>query len=290
MSVAETISAPTRPALRYHGGKWRLAHWIISHFPKHRVYCEPYGGAASVLLRKPRSYSEIYSELDGDICNVFRVLRDPVSAALLRQQLMLTPYSRLEFEQSYTPCDDPIESARRTLVRSYMGFGSAAASAERTGFRANANRNGTTPAHDWANFPDVIPAFTARLSGVVLECRDAIEVIKQQDSPSTLFYVDPPYVHGTRCKGNIRENKGYRHEMTDDQHCELASVLRSLDGMVVLSGYQHDLYAELYSDWECRRRATHADGARKRTECLWLSPSVTARLDTQSMFGGHHAD
>lgn len=108
---------PRRSAVRYHGGKWRLADWIIGHFPAHRVYTEAYGGGASVLLRKPRSYGEIYNDLDGEIVNLFRVLRD--SGPELMHLLELTPFSRTEFLASYEPHPDPLEQARRTLVRSY---------------------------------------------------------------------------------------------------------------------------------------------------------------------------
>ena len=89
--------ATTLPEKRYHGGKWRLAPWIIEHFPPHRVYVEPFGGAASVLLRKPRSYAEVYNDRWSDVVNVFRVLRDPVRAAALKRLIALTPFARDEF-------------------------------------------------------------------------------------------------------------------------------------------------------------------------------------------------
>jgi len=264
--------APTRPILRYHGGKWLLAPWILSYFPEHRVYTEPYSGAWSVGMRKGRAYGEVYNDLSGEIVNLFRVARD--SGLDLQERLRLTPFSREEFVLSYEPCADPVEQARRTVVRSFMGFGSNGLNAK-TGFRANSNRSGTTPAQDWRNYPDCLAAIIDRLQGVVIENRPAIEVILQHDSSETLHYVDPPYVFSTRDSGT-----DYAHEMTDDQHERLAEVLHEVQGMVVLSGYRCDLYDQLYSDWECVQRKAYADGARDRVECLWLNP-ITSALQAQ---------
>lgn len=272
---------PTRPVLRYHGGKWKLAPWVIEHFPAHRVYTEAFGGAASVLIRKPRSYGEIYNDLDGELVNLFRVLQDQAKAERLRQLLYLTPFAREEFELVYTPTDDPIERARRLVIVCYMGFGSNGHNTStRTGFRANSNRSGTTPAHDWSNYPERLPAIIERLRGVVIESRDAMRVIEQHDGEDTLHYVDPPYVHSTRGAGAARvRERDYRFEMTDDDHRRLAAAQRGGKGMVVLSGYACDLYdRELYPDWKRVERAHHADGARARTEVLWLNPAAQNAL------------
>ena len=267
--------ASFRPVMRWHGGKWRLAPWIIQHFPDHRVYVEGYGGAASVLMRKHRSYVEVYNDLNGDAANVFRVLRDRESAAELERLLRLTPFAREEFE---TPINgaDSVERARRMIFRSFAGFSSASANAEYpTGFRANSNRSGTTPAHDWMHYPDEIARFVERLSGVVIEQRPAIDVMRQHDSLGTLHYVDPPYPRSVRRPRNSAIKEYGELEMTDRQHEELAGVLHSLAGHVVVSGYRCDLYDELYSDWSREDRSTYADGARLRTECLWLKPGST---------------
>lgn len=259
-----------RPIVRYHGGKWKLAPWIISNFPNHRVYTETFGGGGSVLLRKPRSYGEVYNDLDGEIVNLFRVVRQ--DGEKLAQLLHLTPFSRDEYRESFEEIADPIEQARRTLVRSFMGFGSnALCRSIRSGFRANSNRSGTTPAHDWANFPDCVPALIDRLRGVVIENKDAVEVMLQHDSEETLHYADPPYVHSTRTQAS-HGHHGYNFELTDEQHIELAKTIRSLKGAVVLSGYACALYDnELYPDWHRIERAAHADGARDRVEVLWMN-------------------
>lgn len=270
---------PTRPVLRYHGGKWRLAPWIIGFFPPHRVFVEPYGGAASVLLRKPRAYAEVYNDLDGEIVNLFMVLRE--HGAELAAALRLTPFARDEFDLAYQASDDPIEQARRTLFRSFAGFGTGGASGHRTGFRNNATRSGTTPAGDWGGFAEHIAALTARLRGVVIEHRPAADVMRNFDGPETLHYVDPPYPLGTRTlKGHY--SGVYRHEMKDDDHRQLAVVLNELQGMVVLSGYASNLYdRELFPSWERHEQDTHADGALDRVEVLWLNPAAASRRDAQ---------
>ena len=179
-----------RPLLRYHGGKWNLAPWIISHFPAHRVYVEPFGGAASVLLRKPRAYAEIWNDLDQEVVNLFRVLRDPLMAEQLRAHLELTPFAREEFEQSYERATDPVEQARRMIARSYQGFGSAAATRETTGFRAASRRSGTIPAHDWDNYPKQLGFAIRRLKSVVIENRPAVDLIQIHDGDDTLLERD----------------------------------------------------------------------------------------------------
>ena len=263
-----------RPVLRYHGGKWLLADWILSHFPSHRCYVEPFGGACSVLLQKSRSYAEIYNDLDSEVVNVFRVLRDPLESVELERLIRLTPFSREDFREAYRTADGRIEQARRTILRSFMGFGSAAATGFNTGFRSNSNRSGATPAHDWANVPDVIQAWTSRLQGVVIENKDALKLMPQHDSLETLFYVDPPYVLSTRKLLNPYCGKGYRFEMTDSQHVELSAALHALKGMVVLSGYPSKLYEQLYVGWHQVRRNAMADGASKRTEIVWLNEAA----------------
>lgn len=270
-----------RPILRWHGGKWKLAPWILQYMPTHRVYIEPFGGAASVLLRKQRSYAEVYNDLDGEVVSLFRVVRD--RGAELQRALELTPFSRDEFLGAWYPSDDDLEQARRTVIRSFMGFGSAAVTLARaptnpgrgglakTGFRSNTNRSGTTPAHDWRNYPALLPEIVERLRGVVIENRDAVDVMRAHDCAEAVHYVDPPYVQETRDAGS-----DYRHELTDDDHVRLADVLRSLKGAVLLSGYDCELYRRLYADWNRIERHAHADGARDRVEVLWLSKNCPA--------------
>lgn len=278
---------PTRPALRWHGGKWLLAPWIIGFFPAHRIYVEPFGGAASVLLRKGRAYAEVYNDLDDDAVNLFTVLRDTAKANRLLHLLDLTPFARSEFVAAWDETEDDVERARRLIVRSFMGFGSNAHSdkgrgAKTTGFRANSSRSGTTPAHDWHGFPFALPAIVERLRGVVIEQRPAIQVMETHDWPDTLHYVDPPYMHSTRSRKNVYDAKHqYRHEMSDIDHVLLLGKLRDLAGMVVLSGYPNETYDHMLvakAGWGRFEREALADGARPRTEVVWINPACAAAL------------
>jgi DNA adenine methylase len=283
---------PTRPALRWHGGKWLLAPWIIGFFPKHRIYVEPFGGAASVLLRKPRANGEVYNDLDDDAVNLFTVLRDREAAVELMRLLRLTPFARTEFELAWDETEDAIERARRLVIRSFMGFGSNAHSDKgrghkTTGFRANSNRSGTIPAEDWKNYPDALPALIERLQGVTIERRPAAQVMATHDSLDTLVYADPPYLHATRNRRNPYDAKHqYRHELTDADHVTLIEQLRRLAGMVVLSGYPHEIYESRLRDWHRFEREALADGARRRTEVVWINPACAARLNVGTLFEG----
>jgi DNA adenine methylase len=272
-----TISAPV---IRYHGAKFRLAPWVLQHFPPHICYVESFGGAAGVLMQKPRSYAEVYNDLDGDIVNLFRTLQDTTTRSALTERLLLTPYSRAEFELSWEAADDPVERARRTIMRAQMGFGSAGATKGATGFRIDTKRQYGTAQSLWAEYPDSIAEVGQRLSGVLIENRPATEVITAHDAPTTLHYIDPPYVHDTRYRG-ASSGRYYRHEMDDAKHRELLSVLLELEGMVVLSGYPSELYSELLPDWSCfstSARISAARGTATRTECIWLNPACVDRV------------
>ncbi len=278
MKAAHTnnsAEAVTTPILRYHGSKFRLAPWIAGFFPEHRVYVEPFGGSAGVLLQKPRSTAEVYNDLDGEIVNVFRVLRDRNAAAELLRLCQLTPYAREEFGLAQQAAPDPIEQARRTLFRSWAGFGSASATRGRSGMRTVTNAGRYTPvARSWARVSELIPQFTARLAEVIIESRPAIKVMAQHDSEQTLHYVDPPYLPETRSK---HSGGNYRHEMSLAEHEALLSCLNSLDGMVVLSGYDSPLYRAALPGWQQVAADTLGSGAQgsvSRTECLWINPAA----------------
>jgi DNA adenine methylase len=263
---------PQRPALRYHGGKWQLAKWIIHHFPNHTCYCEPFGGGASVLLSKTPAYVEVYNDLNGEVVNFFRVLRE--SPAELFAAIDLTPYSRQEYleAQEQDLSLDKIERARRLYTWAWQGRGRAGI-VEPGGWRfMSRDSRGCTPVDDWNNNQHLW-AIAKRLKQVQIENDDAATVIKRFDSPETLFYVDPPYVQSTR--GKRWSLTGYAYELTDQQHEELADLLHSVSGMVILSGYPSELYDRLYTDWTHIDKTVKKDnGAGEATERLWISPKT----------------
>jgi DNA adenine methylase len=199
-----------------------------------------------------------------------------------------------------------VERARRTIIRSFMGFGSdsicrmkasragfntSLSSTMSTGFRWNSNRSGTTPAAGWRVYPRNIAAFCDRLQGVVIEQRDAAVILRKMDTPETLHYVDPPYPLSVRRPGNgTTPEHRYRHEMiTDSEHRVLAKVLRSLKGMVIISSYRSELYERLYRgwraiEWTSGHFCTTNIASAKRTETVYLNLAAAAAMPQRSLF------
>ena len=239
------------------------------------------GGGGNVLLRKSRAHFEIYNDLDGEIVNLFRVARDD-GAALVRA-LELTPFARDEYELSFEDGSTPLEQARRSVVRSFMGVGTNVFKLtkkglrERTGFRVGSDRQ---PERDWQNYPDGLRLVIDRLRGVVIEHRDAMDVATDADDVDVLHYFDPPYVFDTR--GNSGHD--YRHEMSDGDHEVFAAKARALRGMVVISGYPSALYDRLFAGWERVDKRSMADGAQPRIESLWLNPRCSNALHAGPLF------
>lgn len=264
------MSNPNKPALRYYGGKHRSASWIISFFPTHYTYVEPFGGGGGVLLQKAASYFEVYNDLDSNVVTFFRVLREHEQE--LARAIKLTPWSREELEIAYQPAEDDLEVARRFYVRCWQSFGHL-----HGGWRYQHSDNGYSIVEQW-NGVEYLYKLASRLKKVQIENDEAVKIIDRFDTPRTLFYVDPPYVHETRYRKN-----GYLHEMTNEQHCQLATKLNNLKGMAIVSGYHSDLYIELYQGWRMIEKVTSTNGNASKIEVLWLSPNVT-RPEALPMF------
>ena len=273
---APAVAVPRRPMVRWLGSKWRMAPWVIEHLPPHELYVEPYGGSASVLMRKPRSPVEVLGDLDDELLNLYAVIRDPVAAGRLYLVCTFTPFSDAEFRLAMRrlPADaDPVERARRMIVRHAMQLSpDVRGETQGTGFRRYTGSARRVAAADWEAFPEALADMTARLGRVVIERLPAVETIRKHDRPGALFYVDPPYVHATRQE--VR--KGYAHEMTDGQHRELLDCLLGLEGMAVVSGYASPLYDEALAGWRRVTREVTDHARQRREEVLWISPAAVA--------------
>lgn len=186
----------TRPPLRYFGGKFRLSKWIIPNLPPHKCYVEPFGGGAGVLLNKAPSYNEVYNDLDGEVVNFFRMLREHPDELI--RAIELTPYARAEQVQAFNePADNPLERARRLYVRCWQSYGGGRTQWS-TGWRYEiGDTRGKRIIDDW-NETDHLQAVVSRLKNVQIENDDALRVIERFDSDDTLFYCDPPYQAVTR--------------------------------------------------------------------------------------------
>lgn len=259
-----------RPPVKWHGGKHYLARQIVSLFPEHHTYVEPFGGAASVLLNKPPSPVEIYNDLDERITRLFRVLRD--QGPEFRRRLTLTPYSEREFLDAEDPAEDEIEQARRDFVRWRLSLGGRGVSFSFTLHRVRRQMADVVSGY-LSMIDEYLPLIVERLRPVQILSRPAVDVIQRWDSEKTLIYCDPPYLPSTR-QANSRAV--YGQEMSEDLHREVAECLNSCVGKVVLSGYPSDLYDELFADWWRIDYdiANHAAGGKKKEreqECLWLN-------------------
>ena len=272
--IPGTYTHIKRPIIRYSGGKWRIGKWVTSHFPSHTTYVEPFCGAASILFRKEPSRYEIINDKHGEVVNFFDQLR--VRPDDLIRAIYLTPMSRYELSRARLPVEDGdmLERARRFFVRSWQSFGSGEGK-NKTGWRYQRHGSRNTTITDEWNDLDRLWQAADRLKQVQIECDDAFRVFERFDGEDVLFYVDPPYLFSARAN----KTKIYAHELEDDQHEDLADVLKSLKGMVVLSGYPSDLYQELYADWPMFTKAAWAMRTNPVTECLWMSPKAHQRLE-----------
>lgn len=258
-------------ALIYPGGKAKISSWVFSFFPRHKIYVEPFGGAAGVLLNKAPSPLEVYNDLNSDLVNFFRVLRDKEKAAELIRRLKLTPYAREEYYSTYPmPEGDDIERARALVCRAYMGIGiRMAVSDSRPGFAADSKKLEKN-AQVFMNHVKKMGEIAERFRSVIIEHKDALDLVPRYDSPDTLWYLDPPY------------NCGYsfRYRADVDQEAML-DALKKVSGYVVLSGYENALYADELAGWHMETRPHNTFRNKKTKECLWLSPRTWDALQRE---------
>jgi len=257
----------------WYGGKFSHLDWLLPLLPDCHHYCEPFAGSGAVLLNRGPSPVETFNDLDGEVVNFFRVLREEKKSLI--EAIGLTPFSREEFAIACEVSPDLalLERARRFYVRARQVRTGLAQTATigRWANCKNTSRAGMSGVISrWLGAVEDLPAVAERLLRVQIENRPAADVIRLYDSPATLFYCDPPYVHSTR-----GDSKAYEFEMTDGQHRALAEVLNSVQGLVALSNYQAPLLEKLYPTSKWRKtvsiaRTTHSTKD-QRVEVLWTN-------------------
>ncbi|HMN10705.1 MAG TPA: DNA adenine methylase [Bellilinea sp.] len=259
-------------AFGWYGGKYSHLNWLLPLLPYTTHYCEPFGGSAAVLLNRKPSPVETYNDLDGEVVNFFRVLREQPDELI--RAIGLTPFSREEFEQALSAGGNDLERARRFFVRARQvrtGLAQTASTGRWAHCRLTSRAGMAGAVSRWLGSVEGLPEVAQRLLRVQIENAPAVEVIRRYDSPETLFYCDPPYPHDSRGESNA-----YRYEMSDEGHRELAEVLHSVQGRVAVSGYRGPLMDELYGDWFCiegpvkKAHSVKAD----RQEVLWATFKV----------------
>lgn len=249
-------------ALRYPGSKWSLAHEIVNLFEPHYHYVEPYFGSGAVFFSKPTSPHELINDMNSQVVNLFRVLRDDTDSLVFA--LEATPWSREEYDQSHLTTGNAIEDARRFVTRVWQAHASDLA--KKTGWK---NRGSKQPARGmsirWQRVPAELAVMAARLKDAEIENRPAIEVMKRFSTPDTLIYADPPYLMETRTQ------KMYAYEMSADEHLEMLDVLNSHPGPAVISGYENQIYKKHLKRWkQVLVKPPKVEKQASRMEALWV--------------------
>jgi DNA adenine methylase len=283
------MTTALRPPLKWHGGKRYVADDIVDLMPP-RVrnpnkpadddpgwlhYVEPFAGGLRVLLANdPRGISEVVNDLDGHLMNFWRVLQSEERFQEFRRIIEVTPFSQVEWEDAVLmlrgPNADPVRWAaaffvvnRQSRAGRMDGFATMVRKRTRRGMNDHVSA--------WWSAVEGLPPVAQRLKRVLLLNCPAVEVIRQEDGPRTLFYCDPPYVPSTRTAPNV-----YGHEMTEAEHVELLDVLKGCEGKVLLSGYRCDLYDRMLVGWNRRdfdvpNNAAGGDNKRRMTESVWIN-------------------
>jgi DNA adenine methylase len=269
-TITQAEKKPIRPITRYPGGKWSRASWIISHMPPFRTYVEPFFGSGAIFfsLPEPPEYA-VLNDKSKSVVNLFEMIR--TRGPELCAAVELTPWARDEYDASFQQTGDPLEDARRFLVRCWMAHGTRLNA--KTGWRNRGSADGGLTYTLWNQVPERIAAVIEKLKYAEIENRDALEVIERySDDSDALMYVDPPYMLGTR-SGAL-----YEHEMLRDQeHLDLLDALDKHVGPVVLSGYAHPLYDDRLKRWERVTKQSAVEKGQTRTEVLWLNAKAQRR-------------
>ncbi len=279
MSSSPRLKSP----IQWFGGKQPMVKNLLPLIPPHQTYVEVFGGGASLLLSKEPSPVEVYNDLDADLVNFFRVLRDRDGMFPdFYNRAWLSPYSREEYDLCRAHLNDdpdPVERARRVFVLARFSFSGLVGNSFAVNVKKSC-RGMSQKASAYRGVMCMLPLIAERLTRVQVEQKDFRDLITMHDTEQTFFYLDPPYVPTTRRGGK------YRCEMTEDDHRDLVELLKGIKGKALLSGYPNELYDSLgweRLDWQVTCRAagrTRASGLQgtgkvkeqqKRTECVWLN-------------------
>ncbi len=271
-SVSKRPRRPKMICFGWYGGKYSHLDWLLPLLPEAHHYCEPFGGSAAVLLNREPSPLESYNDIDGEVVNFFRVLRDQKDALI--EAIGLTPFSREEFYLAltdYGPHLSDLERARRFFVRARQvrtGLAQTASLGRWANCRNTSRAGMSGVVSRWLGSVGGLPEVAERLLRVQIENRPALEVIRVYDTEGTLFYCDPPYPHEAR-----GDSKAYGFEMTEADHRQLGRILSAVKGKAAVSGYRCDLMDSLYKNWrrvEAPAKTCHSV-KQLRTEALWMN-------------------
>lgn len=263
-----------KAVLKYPGSKWRIADWIISFFPEHHSYLEPFFGSGAVLFNKERSNIETVNDLDNDVVNLFEWIKnDPERLA---KEIYYTPYARQIYEDSFNRVPkNSLYKAVNFYIKLNMGHGFRT-NGKKVGWKNDVQgRERAYAAEDWRKLPEKIMQAAERLRGVQIECRPATELIQRFNYKNVLIYADPPYMLGTR------SGKQYRKEMEDKDHKEMLEVLKAHNGTVLISGYDNPLYNDMLQGWNREETTCYSQVCSKKQEILWMNFEPEKQLELE---------
>ena len=284
------IPTPPRPMapFQWAGGKGNLVTWIVQYVPAGQIYVEPFAGAASVLWHLPSTFPvEVLNDLDGDIVNLYRVLQDKGKFEELAHRLIFTPYARAEFARALqivkAPNATDIDRAWAFFVKQNQGFGGIAQTEGEWGRAVTLIRNDmASTTSNWRSRLKLLSFWHERLSKVQIDCIDGIECIKYWDTPETMFYIDPPYVPDTR-----KDRRLYKNEPDAGYHERLLETILAAKGKVLLSCYDHPVYAPLAkAGWRklTRETACHMAGKLRGSRLQGLGAAKAHAPRTETLY------